>query len=75
MKSSIRWLATLVDENRDYFERRKDSPSRDNEYLDDRERDRHERRKFVDASKMRRVSVCLFIFCMCVFLGAWLLYN
>ena len=28
----------------------------DDEYIDDRERDKRERKKFVDASKMRRVS-------------------
>ncbi len=28
----------------------------DDEYIDDRERDKKERKKFVDASKMRRVS-------------------
>jgi len=40
---------------RDYFERRRHSPGED-EYIDDREKDKRERKKFVDASKMRRVN-------------------
>jgi len=41
---------------RDYMDRRKNSPGRDDDYMDDRERDKKERKKFVDASKMRRVN-------------------
>merc|ERR1712200_401441 len=40
---------------RDYLQRRQLSPGAD-EYLDDREKDKRERKQFVDASKMRRVN-------------------
>ena len=32
------------------------NPLGEDEYIDDREKDKRERKKFVDASKMRRVS-------------------
>jgi len=41
---------------RDYYERRKRSSSREDDYVDDRERDNRERKKFVGAAKMRRVN-------------------
>ena len=40
--------------------RRRKEQGSDEEWEDDRERDKRERRKFMDASKMRRVSIIYF---------------